>query len=664
MGSTVAERRSEPISRAEGLALAALLLLAIVLRVGWPTLTEFKFSEARLAALALEVTREGRLPLVGVPSSAGFDHSPLSVYLYVPAFLLATDPVPATIYGGLAGAAAVMLCWWLARRWPGGGPGAAFIAATLLACSPWAVAFSRKIWQVTFVPLLTLLFVALVFSALVQERHWHLAWALFVFALLVQVHPSAISLAPALLLWLLLFWRALRLAPLLVGGLLGILSALPFLIFQIRSGWPLLAAYGDLPPSRWDLSAAQLAWEAITGQGIHALAGEAYPLLRVVPQLDQMFNLVGWLVALAALWLAWRTAREWRASETRQRQSARLNLILLTWLVVPVVFNLRHSLDLHLHFFALLLPVAYLLIGRAAQSLLVTLASGPVQWVLRWGSTAILLALALAQVTALLLMARFVASHETPGGFGTPLGRYKEVADQAVARVGREGAAEVLVIGDGDSVVVDATPAIFDVLLRDRVSYRFVDGPTTAVFPPGRTVALLTPGAGEGAAWYQAWPVTEARGAVEDYYGGYWLVNLDGSWPQAELEPIQGLRLFENGIELQGYQWQGDLQPGDQARLWLLWQVLWQSPENSHFSIQVLDAAGQQWAQQDSVGYPLAYRRKGDRILSAFDITIPQDVPQGPYETRVGVYLYPQVVNVPLVDGAGNPAGYVVPLGP
>jgi len=664
VGSTVAERRSEPISRAEWLALAAILLLATVLRVGWPTLTEFKFSEARLAALALEVTHEGRLPLVGVPSSAGFGHSPLSVYLYVPAFLLTTDPLPATIYGGLLGAAAVFLCWWLARRWPDGGPWAALLAAGLLACSPWAVAFSRKIWQVTFVPLLALLFVAFIISALVQKRHWHLAWALFVYALLVQVHPSAISLAPALLLWLLLFWRAVRLAPLFLGGLLGILSALPFLMFQMQSGWPLLAAYRDLPPARWDLSAAQLAWEAITGQGIHALAGEAYPLLQVVPQLDQMFNLVGWLVVLAALWVAWRTTRDWRASESQQRQSARLNLILLTWLVVPVVFNVHHSLDLHLHFFALLLPVAYLLIGRAAQSLRAALASGSAQRVLRWGSTAIVVGLALAQVTALLLMARFVASHETPGGFGTPLGRYKEVADQAVAAVGREGAAEVLVIGEGDSVVVDATPAIFDVLLRERVSYRFVDGSTTALFPPARTVALLTPGAGEGAAWYQGWPVTKARGAVEDYYSGYWLVSLDGLWPQAELESIQGLRLFENGIELQGYQWRGKLQPGEQARLWLLWQVLWQSPENSHFSIQVLDAAGQQWAQQDSVGYPPAYRRKGDRILSAFDITLAEDAPQGLYETRMGVYLYPQVVNVPLVDGAGNPAGYVVPVGP
>ena len=42
--------------------LVAILAVATVLRVGWPTLTEFKFSEARLQALALELTRGGIFP--------------------------------------------------------------------------------------------------------------------------------------------------------------------------------------------------------------------------------------------------------------------------------------------------------------------------------------------------------------------------------------------------------------------------------------------------------------------------------------------------------------------------------------------------------------------------------------------------------------------------
>ncbi len=335
---------------AQRLLPAAILLVAAVLRLGWPTLAEFKFSEARLEALALELTQKGRLPLVGVPSSAGFDHSPLSIYLYVPAFLFTANPIPATVYGGLVNVGAVALCWWLARRWPGGGQWAAAVAALLLAVNPWAVAFSRKIWQVAFVPLLALLFVGLAVSALVQGRRRHLAWMLAVYALLVQVHPSAIGLAPALLLWLLLFRRQVRLGPLLAGGGLGLLSALPFLAHQFQHGWPALAAWRALPEATWDLwdpaagpgSAVSLAWEALTGRSIHALAGDAYPLLQVVPQLGRTFNLLGWLTVAATVGLAWRTITCWRAADAAERQAAQVDLVLLSWLAVPVLFNLRH----------------------------------------------------------------------------------------------------------------------------------------------------------------------------------------------------------------------------------------------------------------------------------------------------------------------------------
>jgi len=666
VSGSVAGHRQDSVRRWEWLVLVAILLLATVLRVGWPRLTEFKFSEARLEALALELTREGRLPLVGVPSSAGFDHSPLSVYLYAPAFLLTTNPLPATIYGGLLGVAAVAMCWWLARRWPGGGPWAAAVTATLFATSPWAVAFSRKIWQVVFVPLLALLFVALIISALVRRRHGNLAWALVAYAFLVQVHPSAVALVPALALWLIVFWREVRLRSLLVGGLLGVLSALPFLVHQIQSGWPVLAAYRALPEARWDLSAVRLAWEAVTGRGIHALAGDAYPLLRLVPQMAWLFNFVGWLAVAAVVWLAWRTVDGWRAAEAERRQSARINLVLLTWLLVPVVFNLRHSLELHLHFFALLLPVAYLLIGRAVEALLAVTVPGVGRRALQGGSVAVAMGLGLAQVAALLLMARFVATHETPGGFDTPLGRYLEITATTLAAVKGEGAAEVLVVGEGDSVVVDPVPAIFDVLLRNRVGYRFVDGQSTVVFPPQRAVVLLTPRAGEGAHWYGAWPTVEAAETAETggYYGGYSLVALDGSWPRTEMEPIDGPRLFENGIEFQNYRWQEDGLEGRSVQFWLLWQVLWQSAEDTHFYAQVFDAQGQPWAQEDIAGYPLAYRRKGDRILSKFDITLSPEAPGGPYGVRVGLYLYPQVENLSLVDQAGNSVGHTVTIGP
>jgi hypothetical protein len=656
----VASSRQVLANRQELLTAAAVLLLATMLRIAWPALSEFKFSEARLEALALELVREGHLPLVGVPSSAGFDHSPISVYLYVPAFLLTSNPIPATVYGGLVSAGAVALCWWLARRWPGGDPWAALIAALLFAASPWAVAFSRKIWQVVFVPALTLTFVGLAVSALVAKRRWNLAWALLAFAVLVQVHPSAVSLTPALVLWLIVFWRQVRLGPFLVGTGLGALTAVPFLAHQVQSGWPIVAALKALPSPRWDLSAVQLAWEAITGRGIHALAGEAYPLLKGVPQIERAFSLVGWLVVGAGVWLAWRAMAGWRARDTECRRVAQVDLMLLSWLVIPVAFNLRHSLDLYLHFFVVVMPAAYLIVGRAATSILSSFRSKARRHTGRYLGLAGVGLLALGQTASLALLAEFVATHDAVGGFGTPLSKYLDIAGQIVSSAAEKGAVEVLVVGQGDSTVVDETPAIFDVLLRDRVAYRFVDGESAAVFPPHTTAVLLAPSAGRAAGWYQPWPAVDAFHTQT----GYRLVLLDGSWPEERFEPIGGPRTFENGVELQGYSWGPEVAETQRVRFWLLWQVLWLNDEDTHFSVRALSPEGQLWGQRDAVGYPASYRRRGDRIVSMFDIITTESAPSELSDAEIGVYNFPQLSAVPVIDGVGNPVDDRVRIGP
>lgn len=661
------------VPKSESLLVGGTLFLATALRVCCPTLTEFKFSEARLIALALELTDRGRLPLIGVPSSAGFDHSPLSIYLYLPPLLLTSNPIPATIYGGLIGVAAVALCWWLARRWPGGGPRSALLASLLFAVSPWAVVFSRKIWQVTFVPLLTLAFVGLMISALVTRpetsndpaRRWHLAWGIGTYAVLVQVHPSAVSLAPALVLWLLIFWRQLKVVPLLTGFLLAALTAIPFLAHQIQHGFPVLAGLRSLSGTQWDLSSLQLAWEIISGRSLHSLAGEAYPLLQTIPVLGRVFNLIGWLTLLGSLALLWRILSKFRCTEAPLRGAAQVDMILLSWLAIPVILNIRHSLDLHLHFYALILPAAFLIIGRSAEFALDrAYAVRPrLARVFGLAGICVLGVLTITQVLALVLMARFVATQDTAGGFGTPLARYLEISDEITEVSSQLNIAEILIVGRGDSIVVDETPAIFDILLRNKIAYRFVNGQDTAVFPPSSALVLLTPDPGEAADWYARWP-------SQDLEAGFRLLVLDGSWPQDSLQKVEGARTFENGIEFQSYLW--DSAPparegksdSNTTRFWLLWQVLWLSPDDTHFYVQILDRNWSVWGQQDSVGYPHETRQKGDRILSKFSIAQQQSDVEAPTWARAGLYLYPEVTNLALIDHTGEPAGDAIVVGP
>jgi hypothetical protein len=319
-----------------------------------------------------------------------------------------------------------------------------------------------------------------------------------------------------------------------------------------------------------------------------------------------------------------------------------------------------------LHFFVLVAPAAYLLIGRAAQAALETFPGRAAKALAAAG----LVLLAIAQVTALILMGRLVAAYDTSGGFVTAQRDYRALAAEAIEQAVATQAAEVLVVGRGDSPIVDEVPAIFDIMLRKRIAYRFVDGRSTAVFPAHKAVALLAPEPGRAALWYEPW-------VKDDLGGGYRVAHLSGTLPspdpvgtQAEggcpagLRPVSGPRLLNSGVELQGYCWNGGAPGMVQGEIWLLWQVLWRDLQDTHFFVRLVDQAGTVKAQQDSVGYPVGYRGKGDRILSKFDITLPESVPATPFLFEAGLYLFPEIVNVPVIDDLGQPVADAVTLGP
>ena len=83
-----------------------------------------------------------------------------------------------------------------------------------------------------------------------------------------------------------------------------------------------------------------------------------------------------------------------------------------------------------------------------------------------------------------------------------------------------------------------------------------------------------------------------------------------------------------------------------------------------HWFNHLLGSQGSRWGQADGAGFAAADWRAGDVVLTWFDIDISPDAPPPPYWMRVGMYTYPDVANVQLIDKAGNPAGEFVELGP
>jgi hypothetical protein len=108
-----------------------------------------------------------------------------------------------------------------------------------------------------------------------------------------------------------------------------------------------------------------------------------------------------------------------------------------------------------------------------------------------------------------------------------------------------------------------------------------------------------------------------------------------------------------------------DKAPAGTLEVWLAWWV--RSPPvhgiSFHFFTHFLDERGTLRSQHDGSGFPTGSWQAGDLVVSRFAIPIPSDLPPGRYQVWAGLYTYPDIVNVPILDTGGNPAGDRVSLG-
>jgi hypothetical protein len=185
--------------RVELLAWAAILLVAAFLRLGglavrgtWDA--DQGHDMLVLRALALD----GRVPLLGPPTSIGdFHHGMLYYLLLAPAALLShADPVAVTTWIALGGVLAVAVTGWLARSIAG--PLAGLLAGLLLAVSASAIEESIFIWNPNLVALSSSIALAAAWRAwrTGRARWWVVAGGAAVVTM--QCHVLGVILTPVI----------------------------------------------------------------------------------------------------------------------------------------------------------------------------------------------------------------------------------------------------------------------------------------------------------------------------------------------------------------------------------------------------------------------------------------------------------------------------------
>jgi 4-amino-4-deoxy-L-arabinose transferase-like glycosyltransferase len=641
--------RQKSISYGEIALLIGILLLAAVLRMGQPGLVEFKRDEALLLSRALDVAQGQQFHLRGISSSVGFPNTPMSVWFFALPLLVWDHVYAGILFTGILNTAAVLGCWWLVRRY--WGPTSALAAALLFAVSPWAVFHSQKIWAQNLLVPLVMVWAITAALAFVERKAWTIILHLLSLAIAIQVHFAAVALVPASIIYLIVFRRRVSWRLVILGGFLALLTAIPFAYYLFFGSNASLSASGTLSTSgffrSFDLSAWRYIWLLTTGREIHALAGPTAfeTFLATVPDLTVVHLLWIALVVGGLVWLGREATRYWGQGD----KPSEVGLIVLIWLFVPVLFYTIPWLPVELHYLLPAYPAQYIAAGVAFG----VIASFLGRWrPIAWG---ILGLSAVAQVWVWLSLMNFLGNQFTPGGYGTPVKYHLQAADQARQMLAETGGSEILIAGQSENPQEDEFAAVFDVLLRD-IPRRFVDLNRSALFPGQTAVAVIDNQADNPAAnTYLA-----AAGQVRqiDLRGGEGALKILSLPDEAEPSPevrLDPSLLYANWVNLYGYDQPKPLDEGKVS-----WRIYWDSGANPdpleyHFFNHLIDASGQRVGQEDAAVFSPQQWREGDTVVSFFTLPWPAGA-EAPLTMRTGIYRYPSLENVPVMDVAGNPA--------
>jgi hypothetical protein len=269
------------------------------------------------------------------------------------------------------------------------------------------------------------------------------------------------------------------------------------------------------------------------------------------------------------------------------------------------------------------------------------------------------------QVAQSIALQQFVAERATPGGFGVSIGTLATIAADATAVSRDLNGSEVLIYAEGDDPRAHEAPAVFDVLLPPDVPRRFVDlTRATEAYPRDAAAVVIyspqgltLPGEAIGRT-----PLSRETSVVPLRRGdasarvGEWPGQTDGAWPCGSQ---RALGHWTNGVALLSVESSGEWR-GPGGWIELCFRVD-REPEQAdyHWFTHLIGPDGQRYAQVDAPALPSAVWRAGDIVIARFGpYILPANAPAGPYSMRVGMYTYPDVVNVPR-DDSEQPADYV-----
>lgn len=623
-----------PITR---IYLLAIVIIASLLRMTLPGLSEFKADEARLYASSLHFITNLEIPTHGITSSIGIPNFPISTWIYAIPLTLWKHPYSATIFTGLLNSVSIIFCWYITKRfW---NTRTALIATMLFASSPWAVIFSRKIWAQNTLPFFVGAWALSGLIALHERR----TWPTFLHGLLTfcipQIHFSGLALIPISLINFIMCRKQIAWKPLIIGATSAMVLAAPLIMHFNNSGsLPTLSLLNNtLNPTNFE--SLKYYWMLSIGSDIHSITGPTKyaDFLSSIPD----YTAVHWLwTILIILGCA-------RLTIMHRLQSSATRMI-LSWLIVPLLIQYISPFDVHLHYFIVTFPVQYIVAAIGADQLLNMLKPQ----VFRTTGWSLVLSSVFLQTWAIISLLQYVSTHNTQSGFGTPLSMTMNAINKVQYLYSNTDSSEVLILGIGDDPNIHEYPAIYNSLLSN-IPHRFVDERYSNLFPKLPAIVLHHQTANSQTIHNHYHQLSFGKSYVRLRPG-------EGTITVSEIlpfgittntyHPFEPPLTLVNGVSLLGYS-------AHTTENSLEWAIHWNPGEQTttkyHFFNHLYNDAGEKLGQSDSPSFPANQWEEGDRVISFFTDKFNSQVKQ----LKVGMYTYPGLENILFIDDSGKPLG-------
>lgn len=333
------------------------------LRLGWSETIEFGYDQPRLSITVIKVLEEkGLLNAINYINRSVtpqvISWGPFLIYFLIPFFLLTYHPLFLSWLMVFFNFLGVIFTYLLGKKIFNQKVG--IFASFFLASFPWAVVFSRMVYQPT--PLLTFVPLAsyLTFVTVEEEKSNWLLFFPLILSMMVQIHFLTLSLAFVFFVYLVLNLKKMEKKKLILGLIIGL-----FLWFPLfKDNFSLVKGFIKAPSVLRSRKKEKFYWFFIVSRWFNFIQGKDFQFqlgygfsdfLRSLPQwffsLQKFFS---FLIVSSFVFLFLRVILKKRREE---------KLIFVWLLVIPFFIYFIHLPEVVPRYFLGLLPAEGLMIG-------------------------------------------------------------------------------------------------------------------------------------------------------------------------------------------------------------------------------------------------------------------------------------------------------------